>query len=102
MGILTKVRAMPDNKKKIISLATATAITLVIIVIWFSFNTSSANTKEGREEVNKLSSVSPMQVIKDEFSKAFASYNSMKSDLNIIPASSTIPIEVVTASTTIN
>ena len=100
MGVLTKIRQMPDNKKKIFSLATAAAVTLVIAVVWFSSNTSSADTKVAGEEVNKLSSVSPMQVIKDEFSKAFSSYNSMKADLDNITASSTVPIEVINVSTT--
>jgi len=112
MGLLTKIREMPDNKKKIFSLVTAIILTLIIVVVWFSFtNVSSPNSVN---EENKLSSFSPMQVIKDEFSKAFSNFKSTTENISsssesLISSStgtSSIPIEVIdegtsTASTTI-
>ena len=102
MSILEKIRQMPDNQKKIFSLATATVLTLVVIVLWSS-TTGSANSQMAEKKTDKLSSISPMQVIKDQFSKAFAdvhtSINSLQDNSN--NASSTQVVEEQTASTTV-
>jgi len=101
MVILTKVRQMPDNQKKVISLATAAVLTLVIVVVWFSFSSSSAGVKSSAEENSKLSSLSPMQVIKDEFSKAFEGFNDLPDSLGSTSITNVgIPIEVIGGATT--
>ena len=106
MGVLTKIREMPDNQKKIFSLISAVVLTLVIVVVWFSFTSSSANTQLAAEQSeSKLSSLSPMQVIKDEFSKAFSGFNSSVASsspqsTSTLESTSTIPIEIVTEATT--
>lgn len=106
---------MTDNEKKIFSLITAAVLTLIIVVIWFSFGDKKSTDLVTKEEV-KLSSLSPMQVIKDEFSKAFAGFNDKMDDIastTLIESTSTlitdgqaIPIEIIesttTASTTIS
>ena len=96
---------MSENQKKIFSLIAAAALTLVIVVVWFSAGEKTSADKAAVEE-SKLSSLSPMQVIRDEFSKAFSGFNESVPDLDISSTSS-IPIEIIevstsTASTTIN
>ncbi len=96
MSILAKIRQKPDNQKKLFSFMMAIILTLVIVVVWYSF-ISNTGPKQiaGEETPNTLSSLSPMQVIKDEFSKAFSNLSGKVSgsDGN---ASSTVPIEIVT------
>ena len=94
MSILEKVRQMPDNQKKIFSLITAAALTLVIVVVWFSAGDKTAASLDGQEE-SKLSSLSPMQVIKDEFSKAFAGFDDKVAE---IEGTSTAAIDQLMAS----
>lgn len=99
MVVLTKIRQMPDNQKKIFSVAASAVVTLIIVVVWSSFGTSSANSQVAGEKVNKLSSVSPVQMIKEEFSKAFSSFNKNmpneeSSSTKII---NTVPVEILSA-----
>ena len=99
---------MTDNQKKIFSLALAAVITLVIVVIWYSLGDKKNNQIAEETEI-KLSSVSPMQVIKDEFSKAFAGFNEKVTDMastidtestsTIITDGQVIPIEIFEATT---
>lgn len=80
MGILAKIRQKSDQQKKVFSLVTALILTAVIVVVWFSFNNVSFNGQMP-DGSDKLSSVSPIQMIKDEFSKAFSNFNNNVSDL---------------------
>ena len=103
---------MTENQKKIFSLATAAVLTLIIVVIWYSLGDKSTQDKVAGVEENKLSSLSPMQVIKDEFSKAFSNFNASVADISstttgtttLITDGQAIPIEIIestsTASTT--
>lgn len=94
---------MSENKKKIFSLALAAALTLVIVVIWYSFGDKKTNQVAGEEVESKLSSISPVQMIKDEFSKALSGFNASVADID--SSTTSIPIEIIestsTASTTI-
>lgn len=83
---------MPDNSKKIFSLITAVVGTLVIVSLWFSFTRDTSVDSAGVKEESKLSSLSPMQVIKDEFGKAFSNFNEQ---MVSIKGSSTPPVEIV-------
>ena len=91
MGILNKIRQKSDNEKKVLSVITATFLTLVIVVFWFSFTGNSAGNQITSDDQDKLSSVSPVQVIKDEFSKAFSNFNTQVYG----SSSSKTPVEVV-------
>lgn len=90
MSFLTKIREMSDNSKKIFSLVTAVIGTLVIVSLWFSFTRDSSAEKVAQGEISKLSSLSPMQVIKDEFGKVFSNFNEQMAS---IKASSTPLVE---------
>ena len=79
MGLLTKIRQRPDNQKKMFSLVTAAALTVIIFVVWLSFNGVSNQPKA---DSSKLSSVSPLGVIKDEFSKAFSNFKDITTEMN--------------------
>jgi hypothetical protein len=94
MSILENIKQRPDNEKKIFSLITAVTLTLIIVVVWFSFTDISTGSKVVRAEQNKLSSVSPFQVIKDEFSKVFSNFDE-KVDSLASTSSTTVPIEVI-------
>ena len=101
MGILTKIRQRPDNQKKIFAFVGAGVLTLVIIIAWLGFTTSAANTKV--ENPDKLSSLSPWQIIKDEFSKALTNFKQTTTDISSTSeslSSSTIPIQVIEATST--
>lgn len=74
MGILAKIKSRPENEKRVFSLVSAIVLTLVIVFVWFSFG-GEDEPKEVAVEETKLSSISPIQVIKDEFSKAFSGFN---------------------------
>ncbi len=91
MGILNKIRQKSDNEKKIFSLISAVVLTLIIVVVWSSFSSSSASD-EVLDDQGSLSSISPMQVIKDEFSKVFSS---LDSDTQASSSTTTIPIEII-------
>jgi hypothetical protein len=91
MGILNKIRQKSDNEKKIFSLISAVTLTLIVVVVWSSFTSSSARDNE-IDSKDKLSSISPMQVIKDEFSKVFSTFNS---NTEASSSTSTIPIEII-------
>lgn len=93
MGILTKIKQKPDGQKKIISLITAVILTLIIVVVWFSFNSKENQVAEERD---KLSSISPVQVIKDEFSKVFSSFKeNIQASSSVSTTPVTIPVEIV-------
>jgi hypothetical protein len=75
MSILEKIRQKDDRQKKIFSFVSALILTLIILVGWLSFSNKSNDSLAVVKTENKLSSVSPLQMIKDEFTKAFASFN---------------------------
>jgi hypothetical protein len=93
MGILENIKQRPDNQKKFFSLVLALVLTLFIIGFWFSFMNNSSDNKTASGGSDKLSSVSPWQVIKDEFSKAFSGFSTDLSSTT--ESSSTVPVEVV-------
>ncbi len=103
MSVLEKIRQMPNNQKKVLSFAIATALTLLIVVTFFSTaDKTTANQVE--KEDSKLSSIKPMQLIKDEFSKAFSNFGEVKDGLESITIQSTsttvvseqsVPVEIV-------
>ena len=70
MTILNNIKKRPDNQKKFFSLVLALVLTFFIVGFWYSFTSDSSVNKKTGESENKLSSVSPWQIIKDEFSKA--------------------------------
>lgn len=101
MGILTKIRQRPDNQKRIFSFVSAAIVTLVIFVVWLSFGDDPIETKLVKEDT--LSSLSPIQVMKEEFSKALSDFKesteSMSSTTDYF-GSSTVPVEVVESTST--
>lgn len=96
MGILNSIRQRPDNQKKVFSLVAAIILTFFIVALWYSFSSNSSENQASGEKNSKLSSISPLQVIKDEFSKIFSTFNDDMSGVG----SSTIPIEIIEATTT--
>jgi hypothetical protein len=96
MSILTKIRQWPDNRKRVFSLVSALVLTLVILILWLS--TGSSQVLPQAEE-SKLSSISPMQVIKDEFTKAVSDFKeNTNQDIEEV-SSSTTPVEIIVATT---
>lgn len=96
MSILEKIKQRPDNQKRVFSLIGAGVLTAIIFFVWLSFSRVSVETKINND---KLSSISPIQVIKDEFSKAFSGLKENLSTTDIVSTSS-LPIEVVQSTTT--
>ena len=86
---------MTENKKKIFSLVSAAVLTLIIVGVWFHFSKNSNSDQVAGEQESKLSETSPIQVIKDQFSQAFASFKSQT-----VSTSSTSTVEVVEATST--
>ena len=100
MGILNSIRNQPDNQKKIVSLVLAVILTAIIVSVWFTYSDKGEN-KIASEEPNKLSSVSPFQMIKEEFSKAFSGFKEMTSSTTEeIISTSTVQIEIIEATST--
>lgn len=93
MGILNSIRQGPDNKKKIFSFVMALIFTFFIVGLWFSFSNNSVSDKASGVQ-DKLSSVSPWQVIKDDFSKAFSGLNGEMFDTTE-ESSTTVQVEIV-------
>jgi hypothetical protein len=106
MSILTKIRQRPDNEKKVFSLVSAGVLTVIIFGVWFSATSDSSEAKA--ESESKLSSISPVQVIKEEFSKAISSFKEDTESPNeeiatsSPQASTTIPIEIIESTSTTN
>ena len=96
MGILSKIREIPEGQKKIISFFVAGIITVTIVTAWSSFGD---NVPREQETGNKLSSISPAQVIKDEISKAVTDikgiFGNSTTESTSTLSTSTIPIEIV-------
>ncbi len=92
MSILTKIRQRPDNEKKVFSLVTAGVLTLIIFITWISFtgNNKTLSTEQVITEDKTLSSISPIQVIKEEFGKAISNFKE-------ITTSSTTDISTATS-----
>lgn len=90
---------MSDSKKKILSLVGAALLTLIIVGFWYSLTKDPSDSKNAVTGENKLSSISPIQIIKDEFSKAFANFNQVTEDIGTT-STSTIPIEIISATST--
>jgi len=96
MSILNSIRQKPDNQKKLFSLVSAIILTLLIVFVWYSFTSNLDSTNmAGEDKPSTLSSLSPLQVIKDEFSKAYDSITGKVSDS---VATDTVPIEIVSES----
>lgn len=101
MSILQTVREKPDNQKKLFALTGAIILTLVIVFVWYSFGANrQADDLAAAVSESKLSSVSPWQVIKDEFSDAFSGLgdkiSSFQSGSTTQDTSNTVPVEFVT------
>lgn len=92
MGIFLKIKERPDSEKKIFSLITASVLTLIIVVVYFSYGEKKSDDLIDVKNENKLSSISPLKMIKEEFSKAFAT---AKESLNMNNQISTSSVEVV-------
>jgi lipopolysaccharide export LptBFGC system permease protein LptF len=93
MGILTYIRQKTDKQKKIFSLVLAGALTFVIVISYFSLVGSPiSSNQEVVAESDKLSSVKPLQMIKEEFSNIFSETDSL--------GSSSLPLEIVDATST--
>lgn len=90
MDELTRIRQRSNNQKNLLSLFIALILTLVIVFVWYSFS-NNTNQPVREETPNTLSSLSPLQVIKDEFSQAFASIGDKISGFG----SSTVTVEIV-------
>ncbi len=113
MEILEKIRQRPEKQKKFISLTTAIILTFIIVVVWLSYGRAT-NSQADVEKVDKLSSISPWQMIKEEFSKAFNGYDEALNEIiattststeDFISTSSTttiptVPIEVINEAST--
>jgi len=91
MGILTIIRQRPENQKRVFSFVAAIVLTFFIVGIWFSFSKNSDEELAG-EQKETLSSISPIQMIKEEFSKAFSNLGEETSDSE---SSSTVQVEVI-------
>jgi hypothetical protein len=89
---------MSESKKKILALVGAAVLTLVIVGFWYSLTKDTSNNKNVVTGEDKLSSISPMQVIKDEFSKAFSGFNEATGNVSTTSTSS-IPIEIIDEAT---
>ena len=104
MGILNKIRQKSDNQKKIFSLVSAFVFTFIIVAVWFSFNNDSSASEIVEQEQSKLSSISPVQMIKEEFSKIFSDFNTQITDLDLemdsIASSSPVSEEIIEATST--
>jgi len=111
MSILTNIRKMSEGGKKIFSLIGAVVLTLLIIYIWFPWQVDDSQVEENK----KLSSVSPLNVIKDEllsFKKIISGADEKLSEpLGLVDnlgemeeilesVESNIPIEIINISST--
>ena len=85
MSILEKIKRRPENEKRVFSLVAAIILTLIIVFVWFSFGARDEVSEVAVKET-KLSSISPIQVIKDEFSKAFSGF---REDANAVLGTTT-------------
>jgi hypothetical protein len=78
-------------------------LTFVIVAVWFSFGENKTDSDLAEDVPAKLSSLSPIQVIKDEFSKAFANFKATVPDLSTTTIDSTstvsIPVEIIEEAT---
>jgi biopolymer transport protein ExbD len=63
-----------DNQKNIISLVLAVLLTLIIVFVWSPFknNRSKEVSIDSETEESRLSSISPIAVIKEEFSRMWS------------------------------
>jgi hypothetical protein len=102
MGILTNIRNRPENQKKVLALVLAAILTMIIVGFWFSFSPDSTDKQISGQKQNKLSSISPWQMIKDEFSKAFSNFKTVTDQdlsLSSSTASSSVAVEIVEEAT---
>lgn len=90
MGLLNMIRQRPDNQKSTFSVIMALVLTFFVVALWYSFSRNSSSDQAVQDD-NKLSSISPLQVIKDEFSKLGAIF----SGNNINQASSSLIVQVI-------
>jgi hypothetical protein len=93
MGILNTIKQKPESQKKVISLVISLIFTIFIVGIWFSLTYKKGDTEMANEEQNKLSSLSPIQVIKNEFSKVFSDIKKNTDTLSSTTLNN-IPIEI--------
>lgn len=102
MGILTKLRQKTDSQKRMYSFFSALILTIIIFIVWLSFNSGlPKNQTIAENEETKLSSLSPWQVIQEEFSKIFNNDNNIDLSTSTFEvASSTVISEEITATST--
>jgi hypothetical protein len=102
MSIFTKIiSGRSDGQKNIFSLFVALVITASIITIWSPFKNTKNDNLEIQEE-KKLSSISPVQMIKEEFSKALSSFQEVNLEeipMDEVPVNN-IPIEIIQSTST--
>jgi hypothetical protein len=72
MKFLNKIKSRPSHEKNVVSLVLAGLFTFIIFSVWLGFGSN----KDIQEETNKLSSVSPIQIIKEEFGRAYTDFKS--------------------------
>jgi hypothetical protein len=96
MSILNKIRQRPYEQRKIISLLTAIVLTIIIVAVWFSFSSFGKNQRPGDD--SRLSSVSPFQMIREQFSEAFSDLDKGMTALEEV-SSSTILLETINSAT---
>lgn len=76
----------------------AGVLTAIIFGIWFSGTSDPSQIKAETE--SKLSSISPIQLIKEEFTKVVSSFGSTHSTSSEQVGTSTVPIEVIESNST--
>lgn len=72
MSLLNYLRQKSDKQKRLFSFVFALVLTGSIFIVWVSFSPRSTDVVAVEE--NKLSSRSPLGVLKEEFSKAFSGF----------------------------
>ena len=80
MGLLQKMRSKSDKQKNLLAIIFAALITLVIVILWFSFNLSSEPDTPKPE--SKLSEIAPFQTLKEQFSQITTDFKNNFSKVN--------------------
>ena len=98
MGLLNIIKQRPNNQKSIFSIITALVLTFFIVALWFSFSNNFSDNEAGKNN-DKLSSISPWQMIKEEFSKTFSFFGA---GISNSASSSPVIVEVIPDNQTIS
>ncbi len=77
MKLLEKIKSWPDEKKKVFSLITAIAATVIIVGTWISFRPSI----DTNVPVSNLADKKDINSLKDSFQKISESFNAIKGQL---------------------